>query len=1479
MRKRGVRFKPSLARRANFNDHHEFPAMNPEPDPVESLFAVVLAKPAEERAAFLDQACAGNAVMRQRVDALLKAEAEAGEGAFLTSPHQWASAAVMIAEGPGTRIGPYKLLQQIGEGGMGVVYMAEQEQPVRRRVALKIIKPGMDSAQVIARFEAERQALAMMDHQNIARVLDAGTTPSGRPYFVMELVHGVPITKFCDDNQLTPRQRLELFTPVCQAIQHAHQKGIIHRDVKPSNVLVTLYDDKPVPKVIDFGVSKAIEQRLTEKTLFTQFGTLVGTFEYMSPEQAEMNAFGVDTRSDVYSLGVLLYELLTGTTPLERERLRRAALDEVVRLIRLEEAPRPSARLSSSGNLPKIAAARKTEPGRLALLMRGELDWIVMRCLEKDRVRRYETASALARDVERYLHDEAVEACPPSAGYRLHKFARKNRVALTTAAAFAALLILGAGISAWLAVRANQAAVFADEKRQVADTAQQEASDERDRADREATQVKASATETRRALDHMTVAKGIQLADEGNVFSALPWLVRPLERGGLTPDEEKVHRTRIACYLRYTPGRPRLRQMFFCDKKFFKLDKYPPQIAFSADAKRLLAVAEDTVLVWDLHRGDLLATLQHPEPVNTAQFSPDGTRVFTTSGDATVWIWDAASGRRLGSPFMDWGGLLERPDALLPQSIWQFLGSAAASDPGALARAFMPHPNSIAVGTEISRDGHRALFRFYYGLRLLDLETHMLVGQWPDMEPHALSSDGQTLLETDGNVVRIYDTSARKAAPRSINHGNPVQFVGFSSDGARALSVGKDQAQIWDARTWQPIFRIPITGSLALSHLQTHWSLSPDNRRLAGWNPFVEGLTLWDAENGKLTREFSIGTVRNVSGFDWRPDGKQLLWVFPETPNEVSLLDAASNWDATLALPSQDAIEAVYAPDGRTLATAGSDGVIRVWDLCDRDEAAMWQASEQNGFASDIRLQKNMSRQEWSSEGKTPFGVKTVSGSQERAWLDPQQFLPAGTSFYAGIVSLDQSRVITCHEERQNECKILKCWDAKTRQIVGKPLELTAGEAREIGWRYTYNSVAFSPDSRLFAAASGYSESIDGGKAQLYNAQTAEPVGEPLRHDGKVFFAAFSPDSQLLVTCSEDSTARLWRTQTGEPASESLRHGDMVTCAAFSPNGRILATGSLDGTVRLWEVGSGKPAGVLELKNGHAWDLAFHPNGSFLMVLFKGQKDSAYSTGKTRIFDITSLQEVSPPVKGLDRSDRLQFKPRKDGRFTFGLLDQRSWNLAPDQRPADDLVKLTQLYTQHRLDAQGGSVPLSKQELQALWDELRGKYPAEFAVPPLAAVAWRVDHLRSLNTIAQPVECAFHRRWLAAELAEADWQPSERGNENLLRDDYWQRLQALALHGRHAEASNAADALAARWPKDAGAVYQCACVHALAAGAVKADAALADRYAVRAVAMLRQATNAGYNDSQTLLKDQDLEALRDRDDFKNLLKERFQTPK
>jgi tetratricopeptide (TPR) repeat protein len=432
---------------------------------VEAVFQAALEKgTGQERVAFLDQACKGDGELRRQVERLLHAQHQLGsfleqpaaaQGATSdhVAPGRWIDPAATPppAEGPGSRIGPYKLLQQVGEGGMGVVFMAEQEQPVRRKVALKIVKPGMDSGQVIARFEAERQALALMDHHHIARVLDAGTTASGRPYFVMELVKGVPITKFCDEQHLSPRERLELFVPVCQAIQHAHQKGIIHRDIKPSNVLVTLYDGRPVPKVIDFGVAKAIEQRLTERTLFTQLGQVVGTLEYMSPEQAELNQLDIDTRSDIYSLGVLLYELLTGSTPLEKQMLRSAAFAEMLRMIREEEPPRPSTRLSASADkLPTISAQRKTEPGKLAKLVRGELDWIVMKTLEKDRGRRYETANGFARDIQRYLADEPVQACPPSAAYRLRKFARKNRKALFTAGAFVLLLAALSGAAGWV---------------------------------------------------------------------------------------------------------------------------------------------------------------------------------------------------------------------------------------------------------------------------------------------------------------------------------------------------------------------------------------------------------------------------------------------------------------------------------------------------------------------------------------------------------------------------------------------------------------------------------------------------------------------------------------------------------------------------------------------------------------------------------------------------------------------------------------------------------------------------------------------------------------------------------------------------------------------------------------------------------------------------------------------------------------------
>ena len=419
---------------------------------VMSIFgeALELAAP-QARDAYLTRACADDAFLRDRVSALLRAHEKVGGFLGGRSPDPsppTVPSDTPAPDGPARSVGRYKLLQHIGEGGFGTVYLAEQSHPVRRMVALKIVKPGMDTRQVIARFEAERQALALMDHPNIARVLDAGATDAGHPYFVMELIRGVPITKYCDERHLTPRDRLGLFLQVCAAVQHAHQKGIIHRDLKPSNVLVAMYDGNPVPKVIDFGVAKATGGRLTDRTLFTGFGAMVGTLEYMSPEQAELNQLDVDTRSDVYSLGVLLYELLTGTTPLEGKRLKEAALLEALRVIREEEPAKPSTRLSTTEGLPAIALSRGMAPKALNGLVRGELDWIVMKCLDKDRNRRYATVNALALDVDRYMRDEPVQACPPTVVYRFRKFARRHRSTMATAALLGLTLVLAVGATA-----------------------------------------------------------------------------------------------------------------------------------------------------------------------------------------------------------------------------------------------------------------------------------------------------------------------------------------------------------------------------------------------------------------------------------------------------------------------------------------------------------------------------------------------------------------------------------------------------------------------------------------------------------------------------------------------------------------------------------------------------------------------------------------------------------------------------------------------------------------------------------------------------------------------------------------------------------------------------------------------------------------------------------------------------------------------
>jgi len=476
-----------------------------EISPAEAIFFAALEKATSaERAAYLDGACAGQPELRVRVEKLLKAHLQAG--AFLDQPHTAAGAVEYtgphVSKSPprdmaGTVVaGKYKLLQQIGEGGMGSVWMADQLEPVKRRVAVKLIRRERDGSQtILSRFEAERQAIALMDHPHIAKLLDAGTTDgesTGRPFFVMELVKGIPLNQYCDEHKLNISDRLNLFMQICSAVQHAHQKGIIHRDLKPTNILVESHDDKPIPKVIDFGLAKAMTgQPLTEHTLFTGFGTVAGTPLYMSPEQAKFSAIDIDTRADIYALGVILYELLTGSTPIEREDLKKAAFEEMLRLVRESEPPTPSKRLSSTDSKPSIAANRRMEPTKLGRFLRGELDWIVMKALSKERDRRYETANGFAKDIERFLNHEPVQAGPPSVGYKLRKFVRRNRPQVIAGSLLMIALLAGiAGTTLGM--------VYADNKRQDAERAKDRETEQRSIAEareREANDEKTKAIE------------------------------------------------------------------------------------------------------------------------------------------------------------------------------------------------------------------------------------------------------------------------------------------------------------------------------------------------------------------------------------------------------------------------------------------------------------------------------------------------------------------------------------------------------------------------------------------------------------------------------------------------------------------------------------------------------------------------------------------------------------------------------------------------------------------------------------------------------------------------------------------------------------------------------------------------------------------------------------------------------------------------
>jgi WD40 repeat protein/serine/threonine protein kinase len=962
-----------------------------------------------------------------------------------------AGAEVSITEGPGSVIGRYKLLQQIGEGGFGVVYMAEQTEPVVRRVALKIIKLGMDTKQVIARFEAERQALALMDHPNIAKVLDAGATDSGRPYFVMELVRGVPITEYCDKNHLSARERLELFMQVCQAIQHAHQKGIIHRDIKPSNVLVTLHDGKPVPMVIDFGIAKATNQKLTEKTLFTNFASMIGTPAYMSPEQAEMSKLDVDTRSDIYSLGVLLYELLTGTTPFPEKRLRSVAFGEMQRIIVEEEPDRPSTRLSTMevSQRTTIAKNRSADPAGLNHLFRGDLDWIVMKCLEKDRTRRYETANGLALDIQRHLANETISARPPSNAYRLQKLVRRNKLAVSAAAAVFLALAAGMVATTLQSVRASKAEAAA-------------------KAQANRTMLEANrATEAEKlAVEKSKLAEEERAAAEASLYAAHMNLAQTeLAAGnvGVAIDLLNQHR----------PGAGRQ--------------------DFRGWEWRYL---------WKLCRSDEEFTLgTHQERVFGVAFSPDGKWLASAdaneSGDSVgskVLLWDFQTRKPLLPPLTEdaAGSVVFSPDGRLiafgtlregvkvlalsqRTEVMKIPGEPRAFQNQALA--FSPNSKLIAVG-----DAKGAL-------KIFDLETRKeywsLAGHDAAVTSAAFFPDGSKLVSgsSDG-ALRVWDVATGKPVGLWQFPQYHIYGLAISPDGKKIAFVNRHgmSIRVIDANSGQDLAAVPE----AVAGISTI-SFSPDSKSFAcGANN--HSTRIWRSDDA---RELAVlkGSRDEIHSVAYSPDGQHL--VTGAKDGTVKVWSTRPKLEKIDFLPeARDQQAASLSPNGRWMLRVITNRTVRVVEIPSFREVARWLLSDSITNALEFTISSDGTHTACSTASGNVLILNSFTGL-------PFKTLVVGTSAVQSIkysrggsvlAACGKTEVVVWNTDTYSE----RC---RFRQRLNPP--------------GTYSSIDPASDGRRVAVRFG-----DGRVAIYQDLDRDEPIIWKA-HRGYVMGVAFFPDGRI----------------------------------------------------------------------------------------------------------------------------------------------------------------------------------------------------------------------------------------------------------------------------------------------------------------------------------------------------------------------------
>ncbi len=1114
---------------------------------LDSIYFDARELPPAERSTFLQGACAGDEALRARVEQMLavseeaeafitdlRAEPEDGRPVSSTTPEQEEAPDALV----GKRIGRYKLLERIGEGGCGVVYVAEQTEPVRRRVALKVIKPGMDSRAVVARFEAERQALAMMDHPNIARVFDAGTTEAGRPFFVMELVRGTRITDYCDQNHLITKDRLELFIVVCRAIQHAHQKGIIHRDLKPSNILVTLHDGVPVPKVIDFGIAKAIEEKLTDKTLFTELHQFLGTPAYMSPEQAEMGGLDIDTRSDIYSLGVLLYEMLTGRTPFDAREMIQSGFDAVRRTIREVEPARPSTRLSTltDADLDTVAKTRGTGALQLRSQLKGDLDWIVMKALEKDRTRRYDTANGLAADLQRHLDDEPVMARPPSLLDEFQKTVRRHRFGFAAATAVLAALLLGLVASAWQAVKATRAREAEVQQRMAAQEAQTHAM---------AQQKKAEAAQQR--------TEELLKRSEWLVYASKMMLAQTdfeLGNGGLTQH-----------YL--DECQPNLRGW---EHRYLQTRLNPKQtltghgtevrsVAFSPDGQRMVTGSEDgTAKVWAAGTSRELFTLKgHKNHVLSVAFSPDGRRILTAGGPwsqgkqpGQVKVWNAETGEELldlkGHSYCVWSAAFS-PDG---QRIVSGAGDWAAG-PGE-AKVW----NAVTGEELLEFKGHTA------GLRTVEF-----------------SPDGQRILSGgEDETARVWDPMTGKEILSLLPRGGRVNSARFSPDGQHIITGCSDRTvKVWNVTTGQEL--LALKGH---TELVNSVAFSPSGQRIITGSQ-DKTVKVWDTVTGReiITLKGHAGEVRSVA---FSPDGKHILTG--STDRTAKLWNADTGQDIPTIRAHRDFVSSIaFSPDSQRMVTGSGDGTAKLWNTT---------------TGQSVRTLGSPAR-EWKVAGVwsvafSPDGKRIVSGNQDRmarVWdaMTGRELLvlPHDDAVMSVAFSPDGRRVVTGVGELDDHIHpgAIKLWDADK-----------GGELFPVPCPRGVWSVVFSPDGKWIVAGC-----VD-GTTRIFNATTGQEHRILKAHASAVCSVAFSPDGHHIVTGSLDYTAKVWNVGTGEELVILKGHTSQVRSLAYSPDGQRIVTGSYDRTVRLWNAANGQETLTLRNDSRMVSSVAFSTDGQII---------------------------------------------------------------------------------------------------------------------------------------------------------------------------------------------------------------------------------------------------------------------------------------